>query len=140
MTITITARNPATGATRTVSRAAASRPLFTGQSTTGPGVALPQPSADDVVQDILATVATLLAKAAPGVDADTTATLLAEADRQARHNWGGERPYISKRLGDSISQRTHAIRAAYAQGMRVGAIARQLCCTTSQVERALGWK
>jgi len=115
-------------------------PLFTGQSTTGPGAALPQPSAEDVVQDILATVATLLAKAQPRLDADTVATLLTDADRLARANWGGERPYISKRLGDSISQRTRAIQAAYAQGMRVGAIARQQSCTTSQVERALGWK
>jgi hypothetical protein len=129
----------ATARTKPTSPAATAAPtLFTGQSTTGPG--LPQPHTDDVVQDILATVATLLAKATPRMDADTLATLLADADRLARSAWGGERPYISKRLGDSISARSRAIRAAYAQGMRVGAIARQQCCTTSQVERALGWK
>jgi hypothetical protein len=124
--------------TKAATPAAPAAPLFTGQSTTGPGLAMPQPSAEDVVQDILATVATLLVNAP--TDNVCLATLLADADRLARANWGGERPYISKRLGDSISQRTRAIRAAYAQGMRVGAIARQQCCTTSQVERALGWK
>lgn len=129
MPITITTRNKTTGATRTISPAPT---LFTGQSTTGPGLPLPTPSADDLVQDLLAHIHRL----APDVPAD----VLHQADRYARATWGGSRPYISKKLGEGISHRNAAIRAHHQRGLRVGAIARLMDCSESQVERALGWK
>lgn len=120
MSITIVSRNKATG----------QKTLYTSQSTTGAG--LPQPSADDVVQDLLAYLVTLAPDLPPEV--------LARADRYARDTWGGSRPYISKKLGEGISHRNAAIRRHHQNGLRVGAIARLMECSESQVERALGWK
>lgn len=117
--VRIVSTNRATGETRTI---------WAGQSTQ----AMPQPSADDLVQDLLAHIATL----APDLPPD----VLAQADRYARETWGGSRPYISKRLGEGIQARNAAIRAHHQRGLRVSAIARLMDCSPSQVERALGWK
>ena len=121
MTITITTRNKTTGATRA---------LFAGQSTTGPGLPLPTPNADDVVQDILAAVL----RFSPAIKPD----VLHQAERYARDMWGGSRPYIAKKAGESRSAVADAIRRAHANGLRVGAICRQHQVSRATVYRALG--
>lgn len=126
MTLTIIARNKATGTTRTISPA----PLFAGQSTTGPGLPLPTPSADDMVQDLLAHLHSLVP--------DLPAAVLHQADRYARDMWGGSRPYIAKKAGEGRSAVADAIRRAHAQGLRVGAICRQHQVSRATVYRALG--
>lgn len=126
MTIAATARKTNGRTTdRTTGQPAS---LFIGQSTTGPG--LPEPSADDVVQDMLATIARL----APSIPAE----VLHQADRAVRDMWGGSRPYISKRLGEGRSQLADAIRRSHAQGNRVGAICRLHHVSRATVYRVLG--
>lgn len=118
----------ATTAPRTASRAA-TRPLFTGQSTTGPGV--PQRSADNIMQDIAALVHIHFGPATTPGQRDA---FLAEL----RATWCGGSHYIDKALGDVIQKRNAAIRRAHSQGMRVGAIMRAHHVSRATVYRALG--
>lgn len=83
--------------------AAAADSLFTGQSTTGPGQ-----HPDDFVCDVLAIVAALL----PGLQPEQ----LHKADAAVRERWGGDRPYIAKRIGQGRSDRNAAIRRDYLHG------------------------
>lgn len=80
--------------------------LFTGQSTTGPGVAEQHP--DDFVCDVLAIVAALV----PGLLPEQ----VSQADAAVRERWGGDRPYIAKRIGQGRSDRNAAIRRDYLHG------------------------
>lgn len=85
--------------------AASATSLFTGQSTTSPGAA---EHADDFVCDVLALLASLL----PGLQPEQ----IAQADSALRERWGGDRPYIARRLGQGRSDRNTAIRRDYLRG------------------------
>lgn len=79
------------------------QPVFEGQS-------YPEQSGDDFVQHVLEVVAGLI----PGINpAD-----LAAADAAVRERWGGDRPYIARRMGEGRSQRNDAIRRDYLAGER----------------------
>lgn len=111
----------------TTARTSHSQPAFIGQSTTSSThPPLPQPSADDVVQDILATVARL----APSISPD----VLAQVDRAARDMWGGSRPYIGKRSGAGTSARNAAIKRDYWQhGERIALLERRYALSKARL-------
>lgn len=77
--------------------------LFDGQS-------YPEPQGDDFVEHVLAVVASLV----PGADR----SVMAAADAALRERWGGDRPYIARRVGEGRSQRNDAIRRDYLAGER----------------------
>lgn len=84
--------------------------LFVGQSTassTHSGTA-PAECVDDFVSDVLAIVGELV----PGARAD----VLRRADAQIRERWGGDRPYIARRVGEGRSERNAAIRREFQRG------------------------
>jgi len=116
-------------------------PLFTGQSTTGPGAALPQPSADDVLQDALAEFVRHLKKAGLAVSDEALAAAAAHADQAVRANWGGFNAYIAVRRGMPAGmQYAAAIRRDHQQGLHYGAICRKYGLSKSTVYRILGQK
>lgn len=105
-------------APRATSAAATTRALFTGQSTTGPGLAMPQPHADDdFVDDVLALVARLV----PGM----TPEHAAQAAQAVRERWGGDRPFIARRAGEGRSGRNEQIRRDYLRGERLALLERR---------------
>lgn len=115
MPITITTRPKTTPAAPT---AAPARTLFTGQSTTGPGLAMPQPHTDDdFVDDVLA----LVVRMVPGMTPDHAA----QAAQAVRERWGGDRPFIARRAGEGRSGRNEQIRRDYLRGERLALLERR---------------
>ena len=66
------------------------------------------PNENDIIDDILRRVIAM----APAF----TAALAAQIDKQARAQWGGDRPYIAHRNGAGTSSRNAAIKRDYWQG------------------------
>lgn len=82
--------------------------------------AAPYPDAgtgDDIVQDILSLVLSM----APGF----TAALARQVDAQVRERWGGDRPFIARRVGEGRSARNAAIRRDYLAGERLTLLERR---------------
>jgi Mor family transcriptional regulator len=78
-------------------------PAFVGQS-------YEEMDDNDFVQNVLSVVAKLV----PGLNAET----ISKADAAVRERWGGDRPYIARRVGAGYSQRDAAIRRDYLAGER----------------------
>jgi hypothetical protein len=70
------------------------------------------PVVDDVVEY---TIACALALSPPELRADVRDLIAQHASVQVRRVFGGDRPYISRRLGEGTSQRNAAIKRDYWQ-------------------------
>lgn len=107
----------------------ATAPLFTGQSTTGPGVERAMGS-DDFVCDLLRIAGQVLG----GIDGDQARAI----DTAVREQWGGDRPYIAKRVGEGRSERNEAIRRDHRRGEAVALIMRRHQVSRRTVYRVVG--
>jgi len=125
MTMTTTAATkPATPRAR-----AASPGLFVGQSTTGAG--LPEPDyPDDFVCDVVRIVADVVA----GLSEEQKRAV----NEAVRERWGGDRPYIARRLGEGRSERNAAIRRDHQRGESIALLCRRYDLCRRQVLRVLG--
>jgi Mor family transcriptional regulator len=85
---------------------------------------------DDVIADVLRRVLEM----APSLSAEIALAV----DRQARQTWGGDRVYIPRRAGEGRSERNAAIRRDFAQGERVGLLARRYGISKWQIARIVG--
>lgn len=94
-------------------------PLFQGQSY--------HAAPDDFVCDVL----TLVAERVPALDGESARQI----DAALRERWGGDRPYIARRLGDGRSDRNIAIRRDYQRGESIA-----LLCRRYQVSRVTVWR
>jgi Mor family transcriptional regulator len=101
-------------------------PLFTGQSTTGPGVA----SHDDFVADVVRIIAS--------VAASVSTDHLRAIDAKIREEWGGDRPYIGRRHGDVRNERNDQIRRDVRHGASINLVCRRYDVSRSTVYRVLG--
>ncbi len=101
-------------------------PLFTGQSTTGPGV----PAHDDFVADVVRIIGIVT----PSVSADH----LRAIEAKIRADWGGDRPYIGRRVGDVRNERNEQIRRDIRHGASISLVCRRYDVSRSTVYRALG--
>lgn len=76
------------------------------------------PNPNDIIDDILRMVVAM----APGF----SAALAAQVEKQARNQWGGDRPYIGKRSGSGTSTRNASIKRDYWQcGERIALLERR---------------
>ena len=81
---------------------------------------------NDIIDDILRRVIAM----APGF----TAALAEQVDKQARAQWGGDRPYISIRRGGGTSTRNAAIKRDYWQnGERIPLLERRYGLSKSRL-------
>lgn len=71
------------------------------------------PVIDDVIEY---TIACALALSPPDIRAEVRAHIARHASGQARRVFGGDRVYISRRLGEGTSERNAAIKRDYWQG------------------------
>lgn len=76
-----------------------------------------EPNENDIIDDILRRVIAM----APGF----SAALAAQVDKEARQQWGGDRPYISLRRGAGTSSRNAAIKRDYLAGERIPLLERR---------------
>ena len=76
-----------------------------------------EPNENDIIDDVLRRVIAM----APGF----SAALAAQIDKEARQQWGGDRPYISLRRGAGISSRNAAIRRDYLAGEHIPLLERR---------------
>ena len=76
-----------------------------------------EPNENDIIDDILRRVIAM----APGF----SAALAAQVDKQAREQWGGDRPYISIRRGAGSSSRNAAIKRDYLAGEHIPLLERR---------------
>lgn len=76
-----------------------------------------EPNENDIIDDILRRVVAM----APGF----SAALAAQVDKEARQQWGGDRPYISIRRGAGKSSRNAAIKRDYLAGERIPLLERR---------------
>lgn len=90
----------------------------------------PQPSADDIVQDILAAVA----KASPAL----SIAALAAVEADIRKVWGGSNVWIGRHRSEARHERAEAIRKGYACSLSVTALCRLHGVSKSTVYRAIG--
>jgi Mor family transcriptional regulator len=100
-------------------------PLFHGQSSAHQQAA----ASDDFVCDVLALVADMV----PGLDAEAAR----QVDAALRERWGGDRPYIARRLGDGRSDRNIAIRRDFQRGESIALLCRRYQLCSRQVLRIL---
>lgn len=121
-----TATKPATPA---CPRAAPVQSLFTGQSTTGPGMAEPEYT-DDFVADVVR----VLSAVVPGLSEEQGRA----ASEAIRERWGGDRPYIARRLGEGRSERNVAIRRDHQRGESLALLERRYQLCRRQLLRIIG--
>ena len=100
----------------------ATAPLFAGQSSD-------HGNPDDFVDDVLATVRTLVPGLAPEVCAQASAAI--------RERWGGDRPYIARRAGEGRSGRNEAIRRDYQMGERLALLERRYSISQRHILRII---
>ena len=81
--------------------------------------------ADDFVCDVLRLVRQLIPK--------ITDELAAQADAALRERWGGDRPYIARRLGQGRSERNERIRRDYLAGERFELLERRYGITSRRI-------
>lgn len=84
-----------------------------------------EPNENDIIDDILRRVIAL----AP----EFSAALAAQVDKQAREQWGGDRPYISIRRGAGTSTRNAAIKRDYLAGERIPLLERRYSLSPRQI-------
>ena len=75
------------------------------------------PSEGDIIDDILARVIAM----APGFQA----AIALQISREAREHWGGDRPYISRALGQGRSQRNDSIKQDHRAGAHIHLLERR---------------
>jgi Mor family transcriptional regulator len=102
-------------------------PLFHGQSSAHQQAA----ASDDFVCDVLALVADMV----PGLDAESAR----QVDAALRERWGGDRPYIARRLGDGRSDRNISIRRDYQRGESIALLMRRYQVSRATLYRILGF-
>ena len=117
--MSITAAKPAK---KTATAADAAPPLFVGQSHQAPAG-----GEDDFVCDVVA----LLRSAR----SDLTDEQAARIDAALRERWGGDRPYIARRLGQGRSDRNEAIRRDHRRGVSIPVL-----CRRYEVSRVTVWR
>ena len=93
--------------------------VFAGQSY------LAEDRPDDFVCDVLRVLRELLPK--------ITDDQAAAADLAVRERWGGDRPYIAKRLGEGRSERNDRIRRDYLAGERFELLERRYGITSRRI-------
>lgn len=76
----------------------------------------PEAVPDDFVSDVLAVVASVAPLAPEQV---------AAAEAEVRARWGGDRPYIARRVGEGRSERNDQIRRDYLRGERLALLERR---------------
>jgi Mor family transcriptional regulator len=84
-----------------------------------------EPNENDIIDDILRRVIAM----APGF----SEALAAQIDKEARAQWGGDRPYISLRRGDGRSTRNANIKRDYLAGERVPLLERRYGLSARQI-------
>ena len=82
-----------------------------------PDVPAFEPSENDIIDDILA----LVIQMAPGFSAALAHQIAAEA----REKWGGDRPYVARKIGQGYSQRNQAIKRDYLAGAHLHLLERR---------------
>lgn len=95
--------------------------LFVGQSAT-----------DDSPDDFVAYLIRVMVTA--GVKAEVAGTV----GQQVTEEWGGDRPYIAKRVGLGRSERNDAIRRDHRRGESIALICRRYDLSRQHVYRILG--
>lgn len=85
-----------------------------------------EPNENDIIDDILRRVIAM----APGF----SVALAEQVDKEARAQWGGDRPYISKQCGGGKSTRNDAIKRDYWQkGERIPLLERRYGLSSRQL-------
>ena len=84
-----------------------------------------KPNENDIIDDILRRVIAM----APNF----SAALAAQVDREARKQWGGDRPYISVRSGAGTSSRNAAIKRDYRAGEHIPLLERRYGLSKSRL-------
>jgi Mor family transcriptional regulator len=93
------------------------------------------PVIDDVIEY---TIACALALSPPDVRAEVRAHIAQHASGQARRIFGGDRVYISRRLGEGTSQRNAAIKRDYWQkGEHIPLLERRYGLSSSHLWRII---
>jgi Mor family transcriptional regulator len=84
-----------------------------------------EPNENDIIDDILRRVIAM----APGF----SAALAAQVDKEARQQWGGDRPYISLRKGAGHSRRNAAIKRDYLAGEQIPFLERRYALSNTRI-------
>lgn len=106
---------------KNTSRRQSAAPLFVGQSAT-----------DDSPDDFVAYLIRVMVTA--GVKAEVAGTV----GQQVTEEWGGDRPYIAKRLGEGRSERNEAIRRDFQRGESIPFLMRRYQLSRVTIWRILG--
>ena len=85
------------------------------------------PSDNDIIDDLLARVIAL----APSF----SAALARQISREAREQWGGDRPYVARKTGDGHSSRNLSIKRDYLAGEHMRLLERRY-----QLKRSRIWE
>ena len=88
-----------------------------------------EPSDNDIIDDILARVIAM----APSF----SAALADQVSREAREQWGGDRPYIAKKAGDGHSSRNDSIRRDYLLGAHMHLLERRYALSRARIWQIL---
>lgn len=84
---------------------------------------------DDIVDDLFATIF----KLAP----EFSRAVAANADKQIRSRWGGDRPYVRRNLGEARNRRNQTIFEQYKRGDSIASLARRWTLTERQIHNII---
>ena len=76
-----------------------------------------EPSDNDIIDDILARVIALT----PGF----SAAIARQVASEAREQWGGDRPYVARKVGEGYSSRNESIKKDYLAGEHIHLLERR---------------